>query len=410
MRLSRLKTETASASSRTRTWRSRLLALALGCLVAAVILEVFLRWYDPFSLRVHGNRISLRSGERTLIRNTRNVEGLDAEIVRTRNSLGFRGPEPPDDMNQRLTVIAVGGSTTECAYLSDGKTWPDRLQSRLAESFDKLWVNNAGLDGHSTHGHRILLDSHIAPARPKVVLYLVGINELRNDRGIGFDGQLPTSHVRRMAPDDLLTALAERSAIASLIDNLTRHRRSQQLGLTHGWMLHQQLGADPQQLEPREVSPQARAERIAEHSEQFLPPYRTRLRGLVEATRDHGIEPVLITQPALYGPGVDPARRLDLARLPVRDIDGELAWQVLELYNDVTRQVAAELQAPLIDLARQMPKSTEFFYDHHHFNNRGADRVSQIVARELTPHLRRLEARRVSAERSASRRDVSPTR
>ena len=49
-------------------------------------------------------------------------EKLDEKIIHTKNSLGFRGDEPPDDFNPALTVVTVGGSTTESIYISDGKT------------------------------------------------------------------------------------------------------------------------------------------------------------------------------------------------------------------------------------------------------------------------------------------------
>lgn len=50
------------------------------------------------------------------------IPGLDRLIIHSVNSLGFRGPEPPANMDERYTVFVVGGSTTECSKLSDGKT------------------------------------------------------------------------------------------------------------------------------------------------------------------------------------------------------------------------------------------------------------------------------------------------
>jgi hypothetical protein len=81
------------------------------------------------------------------------LEGLEARIVHRKNSLGFRGPELPADYAERLSIIAVGGSTTECFYIPDGKTWPDLPADSLGGNFSGLWLDNAGLDGHSTWGH-----------------------------------------------------------------------------------------------------------------------------------------------------------------------------------------------------------------------------------------------------------------
>jgi hypothetical protein len=44
----------------------------------------------------------------------------------------------------------------------------------------------------------------------------------------------------------------------------------------------------------------------------------------------------------------------------------------LNALNDQMRQVARQYSIPLYDLADQMPKSRDFFYDDVHFNTRGA--------------------------------------
>lgn len=54
-----------------------------------------------------------------------------------------------------MTIISVGGSTTECFYISDDKTWTHILGMKLKSVFTRVWINNAGLDGHSTFGHII---------------------------------------------------------------------------------------------------------------------------------------------------------------------------------------------------------------------------------------------------------------
>lgn len=383
-----MKANNSSSSGEKKTrwpsWRRKLLALTLSCLVAVLILELFLRWYNPLSLRVHGNRITLPKNEQTVIRNT-TIDKVDAEITQTRNSLGFRGPEPPRDFDRQLTLIAVGGSTTECFYLSDGFTWPEQLQTRLEDDFKDVWVNNAGLDGHSTFGHRVLLDSYLAAIKPKIVLYLVGVNEVGNDQHNRYDGQLLEYHGSRGFFAEFYDSLVERSAIFSLIENLRRHKRAEELGLTHGTVGHAQLGMGEENQ--RTVSEETRAARIAEHQTRYLPAYRQRLMKLVARTRSCGIEPILITQPALYGYGIDDETGTDLAKLAVLDVNGEVQWQVLELYNDVTREVGKDLQVSVIDLAGEMPKTSLYFYDFHHFTNEGAEKVGEIVGEKLKPHL-----------------------
>ena len=83
-----------------RTWlRSaaiNTLALAAGCVFALLLLEVLLRWHNPFQARIKGNRIVLLTNKQYHIRNDI-IGTLDPEVTVTRNSLGFRGPDPPAD-------------------------------------------------------------------------------------------------------------------------------------------------------------------------------------------------------------------------------------------------------------------------------------------------------------------------
>ena len=52
------------------------------------------------------------------------------------------------------------------------------LQHELQNRGAEVWVGNAGLDGHSTWGHRILMEEVISKIRPDALILLVGINDL----------------------------------------------------------------------------------------------------------------------------------------------------------------------------------------------------------------------------------------
>jgi hypothetical protein len=54
------------------------------------------------------------------------------------------------------------------------------------------------------------------------------------------------------------------------------------------------------------------------------------------------------------------------------DSDWTVVDQAMGPYNDAARAVAAEFKVSFFDLARQLPKSDEYFYDEVHFNPRGA--------------------------------------
>ena len=156
-------------TSRTKlTNFARNIALVLASLVLVLgFWEIFLRFYNPLWFRIRGDKIILPINKKEIIRHEGGLGKLDPVVVHQRNSLGFRGPEPPADMARRLIVVTVGGSTTECFDLAEDKTWPAQLARLLARVFPNLWLNNAGLSGNSTFGHYVLLQDYLVKLRPR---------------------------------------------------------------------------------------------------------------------------------------------------------------------------------------------------------------------------------------------------
>ena len=345
--------------------------------IAVALLEVGLRLYDPVGSRLRGSTIVLPVNHVYRFDNGDAVRKIERRTVHTKNSLGFRGPEPPRDFEERLTIVTIGGSTTESLFLSDGKTWTDELQRRLAPVLPDVWVNNAGIDGHTSYGHLMLMQQFIIQLRPKVAVFLVGANDVALDRPNTFDeGVQATATGLRHA----INVAAARSEVMSLALNLARAARARERGLGHSEVdLH---------TARRLVIEEDDAERIVGQAAQSLPGFRTRLDEIVRIAQQHGIKPIFITQPALFGDEVDPATGIELSDVQVNGRgNGHLEWRLLEAVNDVTREVARDAQVPLIDLARELPKDSRYFYDFLHFTNEGSVRVGAIVAARLLPYL-----------------------
>src|SRR5215813_566555 len=139
--------------------RIKLALVIIGLLIGVVLCEVTLRLYNPFGFRMRGNTLVLPTNQTYTIEdpNLAAFDKLDKRVTHTKNSLGFRGHEPPAAFADYLTIVTIGGSTTECFYLSDNQTWPAVLDNLLSNKVSKLWLNNAGLDGHTTFGHLVLM-------------------------------------------------------------------------------------------------------------------------------------------------------------------------------------------------------------------------------------------------------------
>jgi lysophospholipase L1-like esterase len=311
---------------------------------ALLLAEVFFRLHDPLGQRLRGNTIVLPVNERYVIEQ-QHASKLEPRIVHTRNSLGFRGEDPPKDFDRRLTIVAVGGSTTECLYLSDGKDWPAVVARGLKPSIPSLWMNNAGLNGHSTFGNLVLLRQHLLVLKPKVIVLMAGINDVARTDLSGYDSM-------QIGPRSPMEALAQHSAAASAALNSWRAWKASRAGLLHPQI---DLRAWPNGMERRPD-----AEGLLLYHRSFLPGYRQRLQLIARLCREAKIDLVLVTQPVLYGPVTDDMTGVDLghiAVIPDKNVNGTLAWESLELYNDVMREVGRADGVPVIDVAREMPKS-----------------------------------------------------
>lgn len=383
-----------------------LLVLTIGLFFAVLLLEGGLRLFEPIGQRVRGDKIVLPANRQYVFDDVV-LRGVSERVVHTKNDLGFRGPNPPEaGLASHLSIAAVGGSTTECFYLPDGADWSAQLADRLHPSVDSLWINNAGLDGHSTYGHTILVRDHLSKLKLDLILFLVGGNEIGRRGGSPMEAEQVRGEMQFSSPKSFVKSAAAYSRVVSLGLNLYRAARAWVQGLPH------------QNIDPNDV-PQVsrsdasasdeRADRLVRrHRAKYLPAYRKRLRRLIRVTWKSGAEPVLITQPKLYGPERDPRTGVDLATLKVNEHSGRTMWRLVEQYNDVTRAVGTEKDILVIDLARLLPKNSTFFYDYTHFTEAGAAMVATLIEKELTPYLREHYPAYVKPDSSVPYSSTSP--
>ncbi len=367
----------------TKKFYGNLIALLLGFIVSFFIVEGILRIYNPIDFRVRGDKIILPANNKYIINRHNSQEEhskFDETIIHTKNSLGFRGEDPPANFSEYLTIITVGGSTTECTFLSDGKTWTDVLGKKLEKHFKKLWINNAGFDGHSTFGHMILMEDYIIKLKPNMVLFLVGAN----DQGMKNFSENDREYIRKgiyfRSFKIFLKSMANHSEVFSLGLNMYRYYKAKKIGVEHQELNFETFrNVDLKSYVTEEVK-KIQKETIKDYKENYLKGFEKRLKGIVEISKNNNIIPVLITQPTLYGDFVDDVTNIDFKFT-------RFNWELLELYDDITRKVGIEENILVIDLAKEMPKSTRYYYDWFHFTNEGAEKVAEIIYNKLYPYL-----------------------
>jgi len=339
--------------------------------------EVLLRIFNPFPSSVVGDKIILTPNYSKVYKNTTGAADMDETIIYKRNSVGLRGPELPLPFKEYLSIICVGGSTTECTFISEGKTWEDQLYKNLSGSFPKLWVNNAGFSGHSTFGHIILLRDYIVNLEPTVCLFLVGGNDIDRNDLRPHDQNFTKTNAK------WIVSLAQKSALVNTLLNLYRNNLAKEKKLADGKPFTL-LNKKPLVITDSVIQEKIRLQ------QPLVKAYASRLQEMVRLCRSNGIEPIFITQPCLVGETVDSLTGVDLSSFPMSDkINGKLFWKYMQLYNAETINVAKEEGLFCIDLATELPKSSAYYYDLLHYNIIGNARVGAILGGKLGSYLQK---------------------
>jgi lysophospholipase L1-like esterase len=365
--------------NRLRVLAGRISLLSFGLFATLILLEIFLRIYNPFGFRIKNEKIVLPANRIYRFQN-KQLAKFDKEILIKKNSIGFRGEEPPKGktFDDFLTIIAIGSSMTECSMTSEGKTWTDLLGNHLKVSFGKVWINNAGLDGHSTFGHILLMKDYILKLRPKVLIFLIGGTEIG-----------PRQRVDELEHLTIKSKMAH-SELFDLLGNLYRYFRSQIMPdrlrnlVEVGYSKYEKPISEWEKLE----TVKDEWNLIVRDHEPWMNEFKIRLKQIARLSKGNGIVPIFITQPGLLGDCDDENTGVYLGNIKVSsEMNGKTWWNLLELYNDVTRQVGKEENILVIDLAKRMKKNSLFFADKVHFTNAGQRNVADILYHELCPFL-----------------------
>jgi lysophospholipase L1-like esterase len=340
--------------------------------IVIAALEIILRIYNPFAFRQKGDDVILPRNRKMQFTNEK-IPVIDRTTVHTKNSLGFRGPEPPKNFSEKTSIVAVGGSATECFYLDDSKYWTKLISDELTKTDTNIWINNAGFQGHSSYGHFILIDSYIKHLKPDYILFMAGINEINR-----YDITDNESVSRKSNRNTLWGWLKRKSEVISLLINIRRHLMADKLFVTDNYTNLR----DPD-LKDKSF-PKTYIDSTFKVQQPLVEGYRKRLHRIIDTCLANNIKVILVTQPMLFGPGIDSlsGRNLETVGSPI-GYNGRMIWQLLEQYNNVSRAAATRYSLPVIDLASEMPKSSLYFYDICHFTNEGSAKVAEIVSRHL---------------------------
>lgn len=338
------------------------IGLFLGsCVVAVGLLEMLVRFLAPPSPLT--SSLPLRPYIKKEIRV--NIPGVSSVGTHSTNRWGMRGDEPPAAWNEYETIITLGGSTTQCFFLDDRKTWPYLLQEKLKEQNLKVWVGNAGFIGQSTRAHLIFIKEVVPKIKPTAVILLTGINDL----GLSISKDRP------------------------LYDKpywkffFFKSRLIQILFVWKSVLFNQVIVVKEEGNGPYQPLPlTGETVKLPEDLRAAVPlleEYRKNLSEIIRLGRRQNVRIILLTQPMLWEDN-DYWRNIQGRFYWIKKTKGVLSaadhWRLLDLYNQELLDVCQEEEVECFDLASVIPRSSLYFYDSAHFTEKGAELVAEEVA------------------------------
>lgn len=297
------------------------------------------------------------------------------ELVYRRDAMGFRGPgiDPA-----RISILTIGGSTTNQLYLPEEATWQAVLERSLRRSGHESVVANAGVDGQSTVGLITDLElwfPNVPHLKPHLVLAYVGINDVYIS-GTAMAQVAAGEPSRQVLRDSLRFVtfgreLEQRSALIHLWTVVAGSIQASRVRLRHQRQdfVHAKWTVRP----ARPVWP-------PDQMEANLTAYRDRLVELAGLIEHMGAVPVFVTQ----------------TRADFRLQDGRLLGIVTAIgpngvdqgrallrFNATTMGVCRDRHVTCLDLATEVPFADGDFYDFQHNTPQGAEKIGRWLAGKL---------------------------
>lgn len=333
-------------------------------LIVLICLEILLHFYNPFKEKGTVGSTHLQDYADHELNNL-NSYGFSEDFTHTKNNLGFRGPELNTDSN-KLKIICMGGSSTECYFLNDGKDWPSLLAGKLKEMNQGIWVNNAGFSGKTIVDHLALLKKPVLKIKPDYIFLMCGLDNI---------GQQIKKN--KFIEKSRLDAFFHFFELPKLVKNPGKNEVAPSFKLL-----------DLNNAEMLEMSDSLVLQRIAKE-QMLINDYRSYLQEFADVCKANNIQLVLISEVILFGEERDLVSDVHLENIRIGDINGRTEALLLKQYNKTTYEIAEINQLPFINLSARLPKDSRFFYDGFHFTNEGAEMVSTIILDESKPLIKK---------------------
>ncbi|NHZ86242.1 MAG: hypothetical protein GWP19_10225, partial [Planctomycetia bacterium] len=288
-------------------------------------------------------------------------------------------------------IVFLGGSTTECMYVTENNRFP-YLTGQLIEEKTNKQINsyNMGGSGNSSiHSLDILLNK-IMPMKPDIVVIMHAANDYAI---LAYDHTywpVGTPRSELITINDYFPKIPKETFIWHLkgLFKTIYPNIYQKIFLLKERIIHPQA---QKQIKPYDEW-EGRRQYIKDRDFDFMQKeFRWALQMLVISSKTHDILPILMTQANRFKENPDKFIIESMAPILSAGISYQTFKKEYDTFNEIVREVARTNEIPLIDLAKLVPQEKEYMYDVMHYNDTGSKFVAKIISEQLVDILANLK-------------------
>lgn len=304
----------------------------------------------------------------------------------------FRG-DPVSRDPDTYRVFTLGGSTTYSYLLTYSETYPAKLEKRLKESFPdrKIQVENAACDWHSTEHSLIRYLFYVRYYKPDLVVIMEAVNDLFRSFAPEWWCR-PGDAFRRDYSHYLgpVVGLEKARVKYCPFTEFLLYKKIKDMFIKPDQQKIKSIDGDDPDFFAK-ITKNTRPVPI--HEFPSLKVFEENLKLLVKLIRADNVKVILATQPNIYNKGLNAKELSTLYISPVHCSqngvypDVESMEYGMRLFNDAIIRVAKELDVPLVDFEKNIPKNEKYFHDDVH----PTEAATEIESRMLLDEIKKLQ-------------------
>lgn len=280
--------------------------------------------------------------------------------------------------NPDLSIVFLGGSTTECLYVEEKNRFPYLVGTLLEHGNRKVNSINSGISGNNTmHSINILLNK-VLKFNPDIVVLMHNVNDLNI---LLYENDYWNNNMwRSLLIIDTCSGVQEDP---SYLNKIKHQLKNSFPALYKKIVVAKRKYIDGQSDNEVDQFANVRGKKLVIDAPKILKMFEANLKIFVSIARAKEIMPVLMTQSSRFRKDPD---KIILQNWTMEKEFGITYEQYRDIYdnmNESVRKVAKENSVLLIDLAKEIPQTKDYLFDYVHFNDNGSILAAKVIANQL---------------------------